>query len=179
MPTDSPALTRSSTVPRLLGTRTPTRRRLARWDLALHHRAPLELHLWAVVWFAAHAVEGMEAGTATVLPDPAPAWRTRLAAGVPAGRGRAEALVRGSRTSRTCHPISRLGPEDADRSCHPLAVDEALSRAPALRPLVEARPGVRVLRLVDPEETVRTLIGQQISRPPRARCSGAGTREMG
>ncbi len=56
--------------------------------------------------------------------------------------------------------IRRLLDLDAD----PHAVDEALSRDPALRPSVQRTPGIRVPGTVDPHEVViRAIIGQQIS----------------
>jgi AraC family transcriptional regulator of adaptative response / DNA-3-methyladenine glycosylase II len=56
--------------------------------------------------------------------------------------------------------IRRLLDLDAD----PIAVDEALSCDPALRPLVARFPGGRVVGSVDAAETaMRTLLGQQVS----------------
>ena len=148
-------------------------------DLALHYRAPLDLH-GLFVWFAVHAVEGMEVGTATSysrtlrLPG-GPAWLRVYQ------QGEDELRLRARLTDLADLPdliarVRRLLDLDAD----PLAVDEALSRVPALHPLVEARPGVRVVGSVDPEETLfRTLIGQQISLAAARTMLGARTREMG
>lgn len=56
--------------------------------------------------------------------------------------------------------VRRMMDLDAD----PLAVDAALSMDPALAPLVERTPGIRVPGTVDPHEiVVRAMIGQQIS----------------
>ena len=56
-----------------------------------------------------------------------------------------------------CRHLANL---DAD----PQAVDRALAEDPVLRPLVEARPGVRVPGSVDGFETaVRAVVGQQVS----------------
>lgn len=56
--------------------------------------------------------------------------------------------------------VRRLLDLDAD----PVAVDSALALDPALRPLVEERPGTRVPGAVDPHElVVRAVVGQQIS----------------
>lgn len=56
--------------------------------------------------------------------------------------------------------VRRLLDLDAD----PVAVDSALAQDPALRPLVEERPGTRVPGAVDPHElVVRAVVGQQIS----------------
>ena len=51
-----------------------------------------------------------------------------------------------------------------DLGADPSAVDTALSADPALAPLVERTPGIRVPGAVDPHElVVRALVGQQIS----------------
>lgn len=148
-------------------------------DLALSYRAPLDLH-GLFVWFAVHAVEGVEAGTATSysrtlrLPG-GPAWLRVYR------RGADELRMRARLTDLADLPaliarVRRLFDLDAD----PLAVDEALSHVPALRPLVAARPGLRVVGSADPEETlIRTLIGQQISLAAARTVLGARTREMG
>ena len=63
-----------------------------------------------------------------------------------------------------CRHLANL---DAD----PVAADRSLGEDPALRPLVEARPGLRVPGSVDGFETaVRAVLGQQVS------LSGARTR---
>ena len=57
-------------------------------------------------------------------------------------------------------PRRRLLDLDAD----PVAVDAALATDPALAPLVEATPGRRVPRTVDPHEfALRAVLGQQVS----------------
>jgi AraC family transcriptional regulator, regulatory protein of adaptative response / DNA-3-methyladenine glycosylase II len=56
--------------------------------------------------------------------------------------------------------VRRLFDLDADS----VAIDEALSADPVLRPLVAAVPGIRIAGVADGEEALfRTLIGQQIS----------------
>ena len=56
--------------------------------------------------------------------------------------------------------VRRLFDLDAD----PIAVDAALGTDPVLRPLVEARPGLRVPGSVDPfEALVKGIVGQQVS----------------
>ena len=51
-----------------------------------------------------------------------------------------------------------------DLDADPIAIDDALSEDPALRPLVRARPGVRVPGAVDGFElAVRAVLGQQVS----------------
>jgi AraC family transcriptional regulator, regulatory protein of adaptative response / DNA-3-methyladenine glycosylase II len=51
-----------------------------------------------------------------------------------------------------------------DLDADPETIDAALADDPALRPLVAARPGLRVLTTVDPWETVvRAIVGQQVS----------------
>lgn len=56
--------------------------------------------------------------------------------------------------------VRRLFDLDADS----VAIDTALGADPVLRPLVAARPGIRIAGVADGEEALfRTLIGQQIS----------------
>ena len=56
--------------------------------------------------------------------------------------------------------VRRLLDLDAD----PVAIDGALGAEPALAPLVDERPGLRVAGSVDPAETlVRAIVGQQVS----------------
>jgi AraC family transcriptional regulator of adaptative response / DNA-3-methyladenine glycosylase II len=51
-----------------------------------------------------------------------------------------------------------------DLDADPATIDEALGADPVLRPLVDARPGLRVPTTVDPWETVvRAIVGQQVS----------------
>ncbi len=60
-----------------------------------------------------------------------------------------------------------------DADCDPLAVDEVLGADAALRPLVGARPGLRVPGHVDGDEVaVRAVLGQQVS-VPAARTTAA------
>jgi AraC family transcriptional regulator of adaptative response / DNA-3-methyladenine glycosylase II len=51
-----------------------------------------------------------------------------------------------------------------DLDADPFSIDQRLGESPLLRPLVKARPGLRVLRAFDPFETaVRIVLGQQVS----------------
>lgn len=51
-----------------------------------------------------------------------------------------------------------------DLDSDPVAVDEALSRDPLLRPLIKRAPGIRIPGTLDPDElATRAVIGQQIS----------------
>ncbi|GHD85822.1 MULTISPECIES: DNA-3-methyladenine glycosylase 2 family protein [Kocuria] len=147
-------------------------------DLALSYREPLDVR-GLFVWFAVHAVDGVEVGTPTSytralsLPG-GPAW---LRVYERAGRLRLRTRV----TDLADLPVliarvRRLFDLDAD----PEAVAAALSRVPVLRPLVEAAPGLRVAGSADPHETlIRTLIGQQISLAAARTVLGARARDMG
>ncbi|GAB1694426.1 DNA-3-methyladenine glycosylase 2 family protein [Krasilnikovia sp. M28-CT-15] len=128
----------------------------------LAYRAPL--HAEALLGFlATRALPGVEEcdgrtyrrglglphGVATVALTPAERWisATLTLADV---RDLAPAVAR-------CRRLLDL---DAD----PVAVDTTLAADPALRPAVEAEPGVRVPRAVDGfEMAVRAIVGQQVS----------------
>ena len=91
-------------------------------------------------------------GAVDVLAAPAERGRWRL-------RARLE-LASLADVATAVSRIRRLFDLDAD----PDAVDDALSRDPALAPLVASAPGMRVPGAVDPHElVVRALVGQQIS----------------
>ena len=147
-------------------------------DVALEHREPLDTRE-LFVWFAVHAVEGVEHAaptsySRTVMLPGGPAW-FRV-------HDRGHGLRLHSRVTDLADlpvltaRVRRLLDLDAD----PVVVDRALSRVPELRPLVAARPGLRVVGSMDPEETlIRTLIGQQISLAAARTVLGARTREMG
>lgn len=65
--------------------------------------------------------------------------------------------------------VRRLFDLDAD----PKAIDPVLERDPALRPLVRARPGLRVPGAIDPFEVgVRAVLGQQVSVAAATRLAG-------
>ncbi|PYY37729.1 DNA-3-methyladenine glycosylase [Curtobacterium sp. MCJR17_055] len=141
-------------------------------------------------WHALHALPGMEqVGTGAdgrvtsygrVLDLPGgPAWFRASAAAedgvgsrsgrrrgtAPRGRGRVglDLLVRLTDLSDLPTLVARvraLFDLDAD----PVAVDDALAAVPALAPVVDRVPGMRLPGAVDPHEVVfRTLIGQQVS----------------
>ena len=134
-----------------------------RIDLVLPHRGPLDAS-GLFGWMAAHAVGGVESGTATSFS------RTlRLAGGATwfelrlDERGRVRLRARLSALSDLSSLVTRarrLFDLDAD----PAAVDDALSRQPELAPLVARIPGVRVPGAVDADEMlIRAMVGQQIS----------------
>lgn len=147
-------------------------------DIGLSHREPIDLRgLFA--WFAARAVAGVELATPTSyartlqLPH-GPGWfrvseqdgALRLRAKVTATRDLPGLMAR----------VRRLFDLDAD----PTAVDAALSRVPALQPLVAAVPGIRVAGCVDPRELLlRTMIGQQISVAAARTILGARSAQLG
>ena len=67
-----------------------------------------------------------------------------------------------------------------DADCDPVAVDEALARDPLLRPLVTARPGLRVPGHVDGNEVaVRAVLGQQVTVRAARTIAGRLTAELG
>jgi AraC family transcriptional regulator, regulatory protein of adaptative response / DNA-3-methyladenine glycosylase II len=67
-----------------------------------------------------------------------------------------------------------------DADCDPVAVDEALGRDPLLRPLVEARPGLRVPGHVDGNEiAVRAVLGQQVTVVAARTIAARLTAELG
>ena len=147
-------------------------------DIALSHREPIDLRgLFA--WCAARAVEGVEIGTPTSyartlrLPS-GPAW---FRVYEKAGGVRLRAKVSATRDlPGLMTGVRRLFDLDAD----PTAIDTALSRVPALRPLVAAVPGIRVAGCVDPHELlIRTMIGQQISVSAARTILGARTEQLG
>jgi len=131
--------------------------------LRLTHREP-----WTArplfEFLAARAVPGVEAGSGEsyrrVVGTPHGPARVQL---VPTGRGHVVATLTlpdladlGGLVAR----LRRLLDLDAD----PVAVDAVLRADPALRPLVAARPGLRVPGAVDGFEiAVRAVIGQQVS----------------
>jgi len=72
--------------------------------------------------------------------------------------------------------IRRLFDLDADS----VAIDEALSADPVLRPLVAAVPGIRITGVADGEEALfRTLVGQQISVAAARTVLGRLVAELG
>ena len=162
---------------RARGDRAP-RGRAGAVEITLSHREPIDLPgLFA--WFAARAVEGVELATPTSyartlrLPH-GPAW-FRVSGRSGALRLRAEATATRDLPDLLAR-VRRLFDLDAD----PAAVDAALARVPALRPLVTAVPGIRVAGCVDPHELlIRTMIGQQISVAAARTILGARTEQLG
>ena len=147
-------------------------------DVALSHHEPLDTRE-LFVWFAVHAVAGVERATPTsysrtvTLPG-GPAWLRVYAHGI-------GLRLRARVTDPTDLPVLTARVHRLlDLGRDPLVADRALSRVPELRPLVAERPGLRVVGSLDPEETlIRTLIGQQISLAAARTVLGARTREMG
>jgi len=77
--------------------------------------------------------------------------------------GRLVLAVRGG-SPRALYELVRRLRRQLDLDADPVSVAEQLGRSPELAPLVQARPGLRVLRAFDPFETlVRVVLGQQIS----------------
>ncbi|MET3768318.1 AraC family transcriptional regulator of adaptative response / DNA-3-methyladenine glycosylase II [Marisediminicola sp. UYEF4] len=119
-------------------------------------------------FFADHAIPGVESGGAMHY-----ARRVRLPRGtamIELGLDRGHAgesvvtcaarLDNVADLSTLVARVRRLFDLDADAA----AIDEALSRDPALAPSVARNPGVRLPGSLDSEETLfRTLIGQQVS----------------
>ena len=67
-----------------------------------------------------------------------------------------------------------------DADCDPVAVDEALGREVLLRPLVRARPGLRVPGHVDGNEVaVRAVLGQQVTVGAARTIAARLTAELG
>jgi AraC family transcriptional regulator of adaptative response / DNA-3-methyladenine glycosylase II len=73
-------------------------------------------------------------------------------------------LVRSDTDIRGTAALVRRVRRWLDLDADPATIDTALATDPALRPLVGARPGLRVPTTVDPWETVvRAIVGQQVS----------------
>jgi len=118
-------------------------------------------------FFADHAIRGLEEGDETrfvrALRLPGGRADVEVRAAEPgAGAG---VLLTARLASLSDLPVltarvRRMFDLDADSA----AIDEHLSRDPALAPLVAANPGIRIAGAADPEEALfRTLVGQQIS----------------
>jgi AraC family transcriptional regulator, regulatory protein of adaptative response / DNA-3-methyladenine glycosylase II len=134
-----------------------------RIDLTLPVREPFDA-VGLFGWMRAHAVPGVERGDATsfarvVRLAGGPAWFEVRRASGGAVRLRAE-LASLSDLGVLIARVRRLFDLDAD----PVAIDDALSVHPELRPLVARVPGVRLPAAMDAEEMlIRAMIGQQIS----------------
>lgn len=132
-------------------------------DLVLPHRGPLDAEgLFA--WMSARAIPGVERATPTSfartlrLPG-GPAWFELRVDDAGHVRLRARLAHLGDLSTLVAR-ARRLFDLDAD----PLAVDEALSRHPEVRPLVARVPGIRVPGAADPHEMlIRAMVGQQIT----------------
>jgi len=123
-----------------------------------------------VDWFAARAIPGLEAVTATGastwsierairLPGGAADVRIEVGIGEPSVVA-AVVLDDPSDLSTLVERLRRLLDLDAD----PVAIDGHLGDDSLLRPLIEARPGLRSPGSLDGFETgVRTIVGQQVS----------------
>ncbi|WP_347978305.1 Ada metal-binding domain-containing protein [Microbacterium sp. ProA8] len=132
-------------------------------DLALPHRGALDA-AGLFAWMAARAVSGAEAATASTfartlrLPH-GPVWFELRLDDLGRVRLRA-ALTNLADLSTLVTRARRLFDLDAD----PDAVDQSLSRHPALAPLIAALPGIRVPGAADPHEMlIRAMVGQQIT----------------
>lgn len=114
-------------------------------------------------WFRARATDGVvEVEGATLrrtLRLPGGPARVALTLGTRSVHGRFELSEAGDAPAAVAR-ARRLLDLDAD----PVAIDGHLATDPALRPLVRARPGLRVPGSADPHEmALLTVIGQQIS----------------
>jgi len=133
--------------------------------LRLPFRAPLDArHLFS--FLATRAVPGIEHASATfyrrsvMLPHGPAVLDVRAEEGPSAWMKCVLHLADLRDLNAAVQRCRRLLDLDAD----PVAVGEALSRDRALRPLVRARPGMRVPGAVDGEEiAIRTIVGQQVS----------------
>ena len=132
-------------------------------DLLLPYRAPFDADgLFA--WMRARALPGVEeAGerrfSRHLRLDGGPGWfELRL--------DENERLHLRARLTRLADlaPLVARARRLFDLDADPQAVDAALAAHPALRPLVEATPGIRVPGAADPHEMlIRAMIGQQIT----------------
>ncbi len=132
-------------------------------DLVLPHRGPLDA-AGLFDWMAARAVDGVESAS--------PATFARLLR-LPGGPARLELRLDDAGRVRLRAQLSNLADLSTlvtrtrrlfDLDADPLAVDDALSRHPELRPLVAACPGIRVPGAADPHEMlIRAMVGQQIT----------------
>jgi len=132
-------------------------------DLVLPHRGPLDAEgLFA--WMRARAIPGVEHATESSFARTlrllgGPAWFELRVDDAGNVRLRARLAHLGDLSTLVAR-ARRLFDLDAD----PLAVDDALSRHPELKPLVARVPGIRVPGAVDPHEMlIRAMVGQQIT----------------
>jgi AraC family transcriptional regulator, regulatory protein of adaptative response / DNA-3-methyladenine glycosylase II len=152
--------------------------------LRLPYRAPMDLDR-TLGFLAARAVDGLEDVTLG-----ADGQVSAYARALHAPHGPALVTVSPTKSAVSCaveltdhrdlvavvSRVRRLLDLDAD----PVAVDAAFAAEPALRPLVEARPGLRSPGTVDGFElAVRALVGQQISVTGAATVLGRIAAEHG
>ena len=133
--------------------------------LRLPARAPFD-GAGLMRFFAEHAIDGVETGDRDSF-----ARRMRLPGGIAEVELRLDGATAISCTARLARVsdlgtlvgrIRRLFDLDADSA----AIDAALAVDPALAPLVQSVPGIRLPGTVDAEEALlRAMIGQQISVP--------------
>lgn len=130
-------------------------------------------------FFADHAVTGLEHGDGEYFERP-----LRLPGGIAQVRLTLDGdgircLARLETVTDVAPLVSRMR-RLFDLDADSVAIDQALSRDPALAPLVAAQPGMRIPGAVDVHEALfRTLVGQQISVAAATTVLGTLTRELG
>jgi AraC family transcriptional regulator of adaptative response / DNA-3-methyladenine glycosylase II len=136
---------------------------------AIHTRIPVREPFAAddlLFFLAVHAVPGIEAT--------GPDWYERSLR-LPHGPGVVHVVLSGATPgqvpctftlsdARDLAPALERTRRLLDADCDPVAVDEALAEDPALEPLVDRRPGLRVPGQLDGVEVAaQTVLGQQVS----------------
>jgi AraC family transcriptional regulator of adaptative response / DNA-3-methyladenine glycosylase II len=148
--------------------------------LRLPFRAPLD---WPRLmdFFARRAIPGVESveGTHYRRSIEVEEGAGTLEAHVPRGAQHVELRLRlpvSKRLVQITERVNRL----FDLSADPRAISAVLTRDPRLRPLIKARPGLRVPGAWDPFElAVRAILGQQISVRGAATLAGRLARVFG
>lgn len=132
--------------------------------LHLAARAPLD-RTGLFRFFADHAIPGLERGDDASFRRPLtlPGGPATIAVHPAAGADALRATVRLARLADVGVVVARIR-RAFDLDADAVAIDAALAADPALAPLVEATPGIRIAGSFDPVEALfRTLVGQQIS----------------
>lgn len=132
--------------------------------LNLAARAPLD-RAGLFRFFADHAIPGLERGDDSSFHRPLalPGGPATISVHPAAGADALRATVRLARLTDVGVVVARIR-RAFDLDADAVAIDAALASDPALAPLVEATPGIRIAGSFDPVEALfRTLVGQQIS----------------
>jgi AraC family transcriptional regulator, regulatory protein of adaptative response / DNA-3-methyladenine glycosylase II len=131
-------------------------------ELRLPYRAPMELSA-TLEFLGKRSIAGIESTT-----DSSYTRAVRLPHGtglisVTPGTDHVKAVLRLTDHRDLAAAVSRIR-RLLDLDSDPIAVDETLSRQPALQPLVNKRPGLRSPGSIDAfEMAVRAVVGQQVS----------------